>query len=102
MENDRTFKALQKFLHSYKPKLVFLCETKLSVMQMNNVGKKLKLESCFAVSSKSKSGGLAMLWSQDIKVDIASFSDHHIDAEVEVENGKHMRCIGVYGHPEAS
>lgn len=71
-------------------------------MQMNNVGKKMKLESCFDVSSKGKSGGLAMLWSQDIKVDIASFSDHHIDAEVEVENGKHMRCTGVYGHPEAS
>lgn len=71
-------------------------------MQMNNVGKKMKLESCFDVSSKGKSGGLAMLWSQDIKVDIASFSDHHIDAEVEVENGKHMRCTGVYRHPEAS
>lgn len=100
--NDRTFKVLQKFLHLYKPQLVFLCEAKLSVMQMNNVGKKLKLESCFTVSRNGKSGGLAMLWSQDIKVDIASFSDHHIDAEVEVENGKHMRCTGVYGHPKAS
>lgn len=102
MGNDWTFEALQKFLHLYKRQLVFLYETKLSVMQMNNVGKKLKLESCFAVSSNGKSGGLAMLWSQDINVDIASFSDHHIDVEVEVENGKHMRCTWVYGHPEAS
>lgn len=30
-------------------------------MQMNTVGKKLKLESCFAISNNGKSGGLAML-----------------------------------------
>lgn len=84
----------------YKPQLAFLCETKLLTMQMNNVGIKLKPESCFAISSNSKSGGLAMSWAQDIKVDNTSFSSHHIDTEVEVENEKYMRCTGVYGHPE--
>lgn len=31
-------------------------------MQMNNIGKKLKLENCFALSCNGKSGGLAILW----------------------------------------
>ena len=102
MGNDRTFKALQKFFYLYKPQLVFLCETKLSTVQMNNVGRKLNFGNYFAVSSKGKSGGITMLWAHDIKVDITSYSSHHIDAEVEVENGKHMRCTGVYGHQEVS
>lgn len=58
----KTFKALQKFLHLYKSQLIFPCETNLSAIQMNNVRKKLKLESYFAISSNDRSGGLAMLW----------------------------------------
>ena len=49
---------------------------------MNNVGKKLKMENCFAVSNKGKSGGLAMLWTLETNVNITSFSRHHIDAEI--------------------
>lgn len=98
----KTFKALQKFLHLYKSQLIFLCETNLSAIQMNNVRKKLKLESCFAISSDGRSGGLAMLWARDVKVNITSFSSHHINAEIEMENGKHIRCTRVYGHPEVS
>ena len=67
---------------------------------MNNVGIKLKPESCFAIRSNGKSGGLAMSWAQDIKVDNTSFSSHRIDAEVEVKNEKYVRCTGVYGHPK--
>ncbi|KAL9460747.1 hypothetical protein AB3S75_003870 [Citrus x aurantiifolia] len=69
---------------------------------MNNVGLKLNFKNCFAVSSNGKSGGLALLWDSDIRVSISSFSNHHIDAEVDNEDGNHMRCTGVYGHPEKS
>ena len=86
----------------YRPQLVFLCETKLKTIHMNNVGMKLKLKNYFVVSSNEKSGGLSMLWDSDIKVNITSFSSHHIDAEVETEDRKQMRCTGVYGHPETS
>ena len=59
--NDRTFLALKKFLQLYRPQLVFLCETRLKTIHMNNVGMKLNFNNCFAVSSNGKSGGLAML-----------------------------------------
>ena len=65
-------------------------------MQMNNVGIKLKPESCFAISSNSKSGGLAMSCAQDIKVDNTSFSSHHIDAKVKVGNEKYEMHRGVW------
>lgn len=69
---------------------------------MNKVGKKLKMKNCFVVSTTSKSGGLAMLWNSETKVNIISFSNHHIDVEVEIETGKQMRCTRVYEHSETS
>ena len=41
-----------------------------------------------------------MMWSSEISVNITSFSSHHIDAEVQTERGKLVRCMGIYGHPE--
>lgn len=102
MGNDRMFLVLKTILQQHKPQIVFLCETKLRSGQMNKVGKLLKFECCFAVSSKGKSGGLALLWNLDTNVNIASFSNHHIDAEVQTERGKWVRCIGIYGHPEVT
>lgn len=40
---------------------MFLCETKLQSVQMNTVRNKLNFDSCFAVDSNGKGGGLAML-----------------------------------------
>ena len=69
---------------------------------MNNVGMKLNFNNCFVVSSNGKSGGLAMLWDSGIRVSISSFSNHHIDTEVDNEDGNHMRCTEVYGHLKTS
>ena len=80
--NPRAFLALKKILLMHGPQLVFLCETKLSTMQMNVTGKKLKFDNCFAVSCSGRGGGLALLWNEETCVQIKSFSKHHIDAEV--------------------
>ncbi|KAH9735301.1 polyubiquitin 3 [Citrus sinensis] len=58
---------------------------------------------CSQVSSSGEgmSGGLAMLWSSDVTVDIKSYSFHHVNAVVHNENGSLWRCTGIYGHPEA-
>ena len=98
--NPRTFLALKKIHHMHGPQLVFLCETKPSTTQMNVTGKKLNFDSCFAVSCSGRGGVLALLWNEETCVQIKSFSKHHIDAEVQMANGRQMRCTGVYGHPE--
>ena len=82
------------------PHLVFLCETKLMTLQMNVVCNKLKYENCFAVSSTGRGGGLAMLWNSETNVQVKSFSKHHIDVEIQMENGRQVRCTRVYGHLE--
>lgn len=40
------------------------------------------------------------MWSDEIVVDIKSYSMHHIDVVVHTNNGCYWRCTGVYGHPE--
>ena len=94
------FLALRKILQMHGPHLVFLCETKLMTSQMNGVCNKLNYENYFAVSSIGRGGGLAMLWNSDTNVQVQSFSKHHIDVEIQMDNGRQVRCTGVYGHPE--
>lgn len=45
---------------------------------MNNIGKKLKMENYFAVGSNGKSESLVMLRNYETRVNITSFSNHHI------------------------
>ena len=92
--------SLKKILQTHRPQIVFLCETKMLPMQMNNVRVELNFENCFTVSRNGLGWGLVMLWSSDIDINIVSYSQHHIDAEIYNERGSNWRCTGVYGHPE--
>ncbi|KAH9742571.1 pentatricopeptide repeat-containing protein [Citrus sinensis] len=98
--NDRVFRETQKILQMHRPEIMFMCETKMRSGQMQDKGKKLNFDNCFAVSSRCRSGGLTLLWKSEVVVDIKSFSQHHIDAVVHSENGSLWRCTGIYGHPE--
>lgn len=59
-----------------------MCETKLTPIQMLEVSKRLRIESCVVVNRNGKRGGLAMLWNDSVNVNITSFNSHHIDAKV--------------------
>lgn len=53
--------------------------------------------------SVGKSGGLALFWKKDIKVEVQTFSERHIDAIISRGVGdKQWRFIGFYGIPETS
>lgn len=94
--------SLKKILQTHRPQIVFLCETKMTPMQMNVIRAELKFKNCFTVGRNGLGGGLAMLWSSDIDVNIASYSQHHIDAEICSEGGLKWRCTRVYGYPETA
>lgn len=98
--NTRT--SLKKILQTHRPQIVFLYETKMLPMRMNNVRVELNFENCFTVSRNRLERGLAMLWSSNIDVNIASYSQHHIDAEIFNEGGPKWRCTRVYGHPKTT
>lgn len=74
-------------------------KTSLLIILLSN---ELRFPNCFAVSREGMRGGLAMLWSFEvkIKIKIKSYSCHHVDVVVLSEKGSYWRCTGIYGHLE--
>lgn len=58
----------------------------------------LKFGCNFGVPSDGKSGGLAILWKEEINLQIRSFSMGHINTTIKEDNGW-WRFIGFYGNP---
>jgi hypothetical protein len=53
------------------------------------------------VNGNGKGGGIALYWTEDVNVQLLSFSDRHIDADVIVGPFDHMwRGTFVYGEPK--
>uniref|UniRef100_A0A803P4U9 Reverse transcriptase domain-containing protein n=1 Tax=Cannabis sativa TaxID=3483 RepID=A0A803P4U9_CANSA len=82
------------------PGMIFLSETRLSSSAMEFIRVQLGFEGCFSVSAKGKSGGLALLWANSVKVQVKSFTVSHIDALVENDLGFTWRFTGFYGSPD--
>lgn len=73
----------------------------MTTKQMEVKGKILKFDNCFIIGRSGMGGGLALLWTSKVKLEVQSYSKHHIDAIIHNENGSFWRCIGVYGHPKS-
>ena len=85
----------------WNPKLVFLLETKLKNKRTEKVKYILGFLNGLIVPSRGRSGGLALLWSSDMNLEIENYSNFHIDAIItEPENGFSWRYTGFYGYPE--
>ena len=55
---------------------------------MDRIKFKLGFSNGLCVLSRGQSGGLALLWSSDTKLEIMSYSNHHIDAIItEADDG---------------
>ena len=56
--------------------------------KMMNMSKKLAFDNCLAVDRNGMGGGLAMLWNDDLELEIVSYNNHHIDGLVRGANRK--------------
>ena len=98
--NTRAHLEVKNILQTHKPQILFFCETKLRAAQAREECRRLSIENCFAVNRMGLKGGLALCWNAEVLVTITSYSNHHMDAVVQLENGKQWRCTGIYRHPE--
>ena len=78
--NPRAVRTLRGLRKMKAPKVLFLSETKLNVEEMEWIRVGLKYGSAFVVPSKGRSGGLALLWDEDVDLSITSYTRFHIDA----------------------
>ena len=55
-------------------------ETKLEKIPMEIIGRKMQFNNIFVVPCVNMAGGLALLWREEINLDIQTYYDRHIDA----------------------
>ena len=85
------------------PILFFLIETKLVVLEMEGVNSKLDRQEGLVVPNVRRGEGLTLLRRSSTKVDVQTFSSHHIDAIITDDQGnRKWRFTGFYGHLETS
>lgn len=70
LENLRTVNDLCRLVKEKRPMMVFLMETKLQKEKMERIRHILGFPNMFVVDCVGKSGGLALLWREEIIVDI--------------------------------
>ncbi|MFQ6644919.1 hypothetical protein Gotur_019274, partial [Gossypium turneri] len=96
-------KWLQHTLKLYKPQLVFLIETKLDRNRMESVQKRCGFHNGLDISANGSRGGLNLAWNGNHLIQVYSYSNNHIDVEInEEDNSTKWRFTGFYGNPRQS
>ncbi|KAK8328369.1 hypothetical protein V6Z11_A11G246800 [Gossypium hirsutum] len=93
--NCAKLSEFKQLLFANNPDLIFLSETKMSANDFRKVQNKCRLQNGLVVDLVGRNGGLALMWRDGMDVSIQSYSKHHIDSMVNLENNKKMRGRGL-------
>lgn len=93
------FQFLQDTVRQERPNVVFLCETLSSKERMEWVRSRLKFHGMIVVEAEGRSGGLGLIWREDVDVNLLSLSINHIDVEIHITGNQPWRLTGFYGEP---
>ena len=77
--------------------ICFLMETWLDINGIKYWCSELPFKNMFAVKKPGLGGGLAVLWKEDIRLDVFKFSDNQISAWVTETDGFRWLLTGFYG-----
>ena len=84
------------------PTLLFLMETKKKKSYLECLWCRLGYDNLYIVPRRNLSGGLALLWMNNIDLHIRTFSPHHIDAVVNPRIDDAWRFTRFYRAPKVS
>ena len=84
------------------PVFLFLMETKIDTKKMENICVVMGFQHAFIVPSKNRSGGLALLWKDNMQVRVRTYSQHHIDVHVYMDSNSWCWLSSFYGHPKTT
>nr|GMC85790.1 uncharacterized protein LOC109184723 [Ipomoea batatas] len=98
--NQTTVQVLNDIVHTKRPVLLFLMETKLCSSKMEIIRTKVGFDNMFTVDCSGRSGGLALLWKKELNLTIVNHSRNFIDATINsVSSSSLWRYTGFYGCP---
>ena len=93
---------LSDILKEKGPNLVCLMENKTKASYLEKLRCKPKFDNQFMVPRKNRGGGLALLWMNDLKLHIRTFSPRHIDVVINPGIDDAWRFTGFYGVPKVA
>ena len=79
------FGALKRLIRKVSPGLVFLSETKLYSSKADRIKEVLGFVGGFGVASNGRSGGLLLLWSDEVDVVVTSYSPEQAQKSTSTE-----------------
>lgn len=87
------------------PSLAFIVETRLKEEEIQKIVQKLGFTNCVSIdcngSGRDRSGGLCLLWKDELNIQINSFSSNYIGGVCKEDNddARAWFFAGVYGCP---
>ena len=94
LRNQCAVDVLSHLVREKALKILFLMETKQSVLEMKKIQEGLPYRSMFAVPSIRWSGGLALLWMEEIDLHVQNFTLNHIDVLIMDDMANLWRLTG--------
>ena len=73
---------LRDLTRLYSPTFLCVVETQLHKKSVENLSHTLGFDFGFAISSSGRSGGLALFWNKEIKIEVLPYSHYHLDTIV--------------------
>lgn len=98
--SPRTVQVLKDLLNNHKPSFVFLIETLSFTKKIEEMRIHFGFDQCFSVDRVGRSGGLIILWKNNFKCEVMSYSRNHINVVVMVNNSQDWCLTCFYGYPE--
>ncbi|XP_019158912.1 PREDICTED: uncharacterized protein LOC109155728 [Ipomoea nil] len=100
--NPTAVQVLADLVREKRLKVVFSMETFLVKSRMEPIRVTLGYNNMLVVDASGRSGGLALLWDDAIRVDVTGYSSNHIDTTVILDVGSpEFRLTGFYGFPKS-
>ena len=92
--------SLHKVVREQALQICFLMETRLDLDGLNQWCDDLPFKNRFVVKKPGLGGRLALMWKEDVNLDVFKFSEHQISTKVTKGDGFQWILIGFYGWPE--
>ena len=100
--NRWTVHSLCKIVRDLAPIVCFLMETRLDGDGFNSLCGDLPFPNLLVVKQPNLGGGLALIWKEDVKIDLINFTLNHILVKVIKEDGFEWFLTCFYGWLDAN
>ncbi|KAK9037790.1 hypothetical protein V6N11_022690 [Hibiscus sabdariffa] len=99
--NKDTVRALKNLVFKYRAEIIFLSETKQKKRYIEKIRMKMKIDNAFYVEPDGIAGGLALWWSNNVKLTILQQAKNFIDTKISFNGETEWFGIFIYAPPNS-